>query len=335
MRRRRLLPGVGVLVALATFQGPGAACRGQEPKAALKGNGGGVWAVTFSPDGKTLASAGAAGIIELREAPSLRLTSTIKTRYRPILHLAFSPDGKILAAAGGDAGRADGNVFSFGAVTLWDVPAGRLRATFHGRHGRARAVAFSPDAKTLATGLGASVWLWEVETGKERARLDGHRRYVHAVAFSPDGRVLASGDADGSIVCWDLLAHKERARLRGPDSDVVVLAFTDGGKRLLSLTWGGTAVLWDAGTGRQQRRLKGAALTQGGALSPDGSTLAKAQMDGWIWLVDLREGTQHAALEWEPVCPVAFSPDGRLLAAGGADGAVRLWDVRASLKAGK
>jgi WD40 repeat protein len=74
--------------------------------------------------------------------------------------VAFSPDGKTLASGS-----------ESGAITLWDVPTGKVRVTFQAHTpGRAFAVeslAFSPDGKTLASGSwDNTVKLWDVPPAK-------------------------------------------------------------------------------------------------------------------------------------------------------------------------
>jgi hypothetical protein len=69
------------------------------------------------------------------------------------------------------------------------------------------AVAFSPDGKTLATGVtDGTVWLWNVaHPGAPGllATLTGPASQVHSVAFGPGGRTLAAGSADGTVRLWD------------------------------------------------------------------------------------------------------------------------------------
>jgi len=137
---------------------------------------------------------------------SRAVSQTRGTACRDINGIAFSRDGRLLATAGND-----------GSVVVWDltrrVPIGHpLRPGGYS----VIAVAFSPDGRTLASGVdrdSGAVVLTRVSDGTLLYELGGPG--TSALAFSRDGRTLAAATLDGRVRLWDP-APVRRAARRGP-----------------------------------------------------------------------------------------------------------------------
>jgi WD40 repeat protein len=237
----------------------------------------------------------------------------------PVLALAISPDGTYLASAGGD-----------GAVRIWEVATGRVRAVLGGHAGPVRELAISPDGTYLASaGEDGVVRIWEVATGRASASLRGHAGPVLALAISPDGTYLASAGEDGEIRIWGAREGDSLHVFIGHAGPVRELAISPDGTYLASAGGDGTVRIWEIATGRANASLRGhAGPVLALRISPDGTYLASAAWDGTVRIWDAATGRERARLDaGSPVRELAISPDGTYVASAGGDGTVRIWEV--------
>ena len=95
----------------------------------------------------------------------------------------------------------------------------------------ATAVAYSPDASTVAVGADdGSVFLYDVKAGKLLRSLDGHiGAPITALAFNPKGNLLATGGRDSTVQLWNAKNGKKQAVLHGQEQAVLSLAFSGDG----------------------------------------------------------------------------------------------------------
>jgi RNA polymerase sigma factor (sigma-70 family) len=147
-------------------------------------------AITFTPDGRTLAVADADGAVYLAEGATGGLTAKFRGQ-RPVRALAFVAGGARLAAA--DGGKA---------IRLFDVATGKEQPGYESPE----AVEFltvTADGKWAATAAeGGTVLVWDLAAGKSERRIKVQGP-LHALALGPAGRLLVTAGTDGAVV-WDL-----------------------------------------------------------------------------------------------------------------------------------
>jgi WD40 repeat protein len=199
--------------------------------------------VTFSPDDQLLAAGGKTGDIKIWDVATGKERATFHSPNQHIIwYLAFSPDGKYLVTAEGgmsDRGLATGHI-----ITVWDVSAGRIKATLQGHKSDVHVVVFAPDGKTLVSGSeDSTIKFWDFATFQEIASLKGDK--VTSLAFSPDGKRLVSGSPNKTIKIWDVATRQELCTLTIP-SVINSVAFSPDNKVLAAATHDGKVRLWFA-----------------------------------------------------------------------------------------
>ena len=152
-----------------------------------------VWAVAFSPDGKTVLTGSDDKTARLWDA------ATGQPIGQPMVHqdwvnaVAFSPDGKAVLTGSSDK-----------TARLWDAADGRPLGQPMAHQDAVRAVAFSPDGKTVLTGsCDKTARLWDAAAGQPLGQPMAHQGRVWAVAFSPDGKTVLTGSGDNTARLWD------------------------------------------------------------------------------------------------------------------------------------
>jgi WD40 repeat protein len=289
--------------------------------------------ISFSPDGKRLATAGGDKAISLWDADRVRGEAAVLPCLGKVRAFTFSPDGKRLATA------EEG-----GHARVYEVAAQRAVLTVQPPGHTVFAVTFSADGKRLATmgeqnlppameqGMTSQVVrLWDAFSGKEVPVGEDVRRTAHTVAFHPDGKTVAAihlpdvvkagaaafnpplppaEDRLETVRLWDIALPRERLR------------FADAVQRKNAER----ATVW----------ISGRSSAEPIAFSPDGRVLA-APGEGGIVLYETASGKPRLRLggHLRRAVGFAFTPDGKTFVSAGRDSTVLVWDVTGLRTGGK
>ena len=246
--------------------------------AALNVHAGNVRAVSFTADGKALASASSDRTVRVWDARTGAMIATLEGHSDGVASVAFSPDGNVLAS-----GTANGYVW------LWDTATWRPSSRLEGHMDRVASLSFSPDGQLLASGSWDRTFkIWNVNTRVPVLTRHGHTGSVHAVTFSPDGQTLASGagDGDGAVRLWDLRTGTNSATFKNPYGVFSLAFFPDG--ELLASGVRFSVTVWNVESREQIGTLEGhKGHIHSVAISRDGATLATGARDGTMLLWDV------------------------------------------------
>src|SRR5262249_23609612 len=143
-------------------------------------------------------------------------------------------------------------------ILLFDLVGGGSPITLSTPLPLSRALAFSPDGRTLAasTQRDGEILLWDPAADRVRARLHGRSPAVD-IAFSPDGRTLAAGEQhENAVTLWDLETGRSRYLHKEQHGPITSVAFSPDGSLLAAAGPADRLVrLWELPSGRLRLRL--------------------------------------------------------------------------------
>jgi WD40 repeat protein len=308
----------------------------------LKGHGAQVWDVTFSPDGKRIASASLDNTLKIWDTATGKDLLTFTGHTQGVAAVSFSPDGTQLASGSFD-----------GSVKLWDAATGREFFTIKfGEKGLAQVttVQFSPDGKWLVIGAAESqVRFWDAKSGQELFTLTNpdwstQGLIVNAISLSPDGNRLAislgnQAGNSGKIEIWDLPTRQRMLTLYEGSvypSWSKQMTFSPDGTRFV-FSGLDTTPIWDVATGKQLLRINAGVNTI--VYSSDGRHLFSASGGGKAQVWDAATGgllltllgtdriVETAAANSDCIYDVPADWCGTRLVTGASDGSLKVWDI--------
>ena len=311
---------------------------------------GAISTLTFSADGKWIATAGEDGSVKVwdvsRRACITRIERREKnnrlTRQDKISRIAFSPDSQQLAVSG---------MHDY-IVDIWHPETGEHLAKINADHqvelwqycGLVRPIAFSPDSQRIACLTphipntatepeAESISVWDVSNGECIASLAKYPPGVmwYAFCFSLCGESLvASGDVDDKLQAWDTNSWEKIKTYPDHGADQMIPSYSAEGVLHAAAVSNGTNTItvWNVEhnkkiyTSQSDEKIRSLHFM-------NGTKLAIASSHGFK--VEATD-TQQTVTSSQPHTinipgSLAFSNDGETLVAGYPDEGIRLWNV--------
>ncbi|CAZ86082.1 unnamed protein product [Tuber melanosporum] len=125
--------------------------KGTKPVARLLGHQKLVNHVSFSPDGRLIASASFDNHVKLWDGRDGKFLHTLRGHVAPVYQCSFSADSRLLVSSSKDT-----------TLKIWDVKTGKLHTDLPGHQDEVFAVDWSPDGKKVGSGgKDKAVRLWK------------------------------------------------------------------------------------------------------------------------------------------------------------------------------
>ena len=286
----------------------------------LQGHSGTIRSVSFSPDGKRVASTDWEGPIHIDDTNGSGRTVILKGHEGPSVSVAFAPDGQRVVSLGADK-----------TIRIWSADGTTAPVVHTNKVGRTLAI--SPDGTTIALASGNDVRIFRIDGVGEERVLSGHGAAVYSIAWSPDGRHIASGAWDKTVRIWTVDGQSAPLILRGHTDKLASVAYSPDGTRLVSGGYDKVVRVWAVDGKTPPVELRGATeFVLSVAFSGDGQHVAAGSADRLVRIYRADKTGDPFILggHTEAVYSVAFSPSGETIASGSADKSVRIWRAHPS-----
>ncbi|GCE26079.1 serine/threonine protein kinase [Dictyobacter alpinus] len=254
-----------------------------------------ITALSWSPNGKYLASASYDKTVQIWDATNGNHLFTYKGHSGRINDVCWSPDSQLIVSASDDK-----------TVRLWLPLTGRTEYIFDQHTAPVNALSWSPDGQWLASGGDdKQVLVWQATKADHTvsAAYREHTAPVLTVSWSPDSRVVTSGGNDHVVRIWDPVKIQQKR------SFFTALFSISNGQKMLNGYSGNILDL---------------------AWSPDNRYLAATSSDHQVRLINIQSNYFSTALNIDNATlknTLSWSPSGQHLAIAGNDKLVHLWNV--------
>jgi WD40 repeat protein len=304
--------------------------------ATLRGHNDIILRLSWSPDGRTLASTSVDRTIRLWDWEHDALTTTLSGHSQGVNEVVWDLAGRWLASCSFDR-----------SIRIWNLESGTSMRELLGHSDDVSSISLSPAGDRLVSGSAdKTIRVWRTDTWDQVRLLEGHTSNVYRVAWSAKDSQFASCSKDGTTVVWDgiTLTTKWRSRRTGRRSRPSSVAWSPSGRLLCVTSFDGTVSIWTWINGDCDPSsidlTHHSDVVRSATFSSDERLLASSSGDDTVrlWRTDtwqpVGQFDEPTAKYWPQ--GIAFHPNRPILATfGERDRLIRIWrlDVDALLDA--
>jgi WD40 repeat protein len=282
-----------------------------------------ITGIALDAKGQTLLTSSMDGSVKVWPLPivgkppqQIAAKMILTTHERGTTSVAFHPNGTQFFTSGVE-----------GSVKQWDLPAGNFVRAFPETKETVLALALSREAnptKLAAVSKDRTLRVWNLADGKLAATVPLPDE-ANGLAFSPDGAKIITAQARGEAIVWTW-ANGQQVQSFATVPQVRGVLFTEA-QTVLTIGSDKTMSLRKLHASRTLAA-HGQAVTEL-ALTPNGSHLLTASIDGTVKLFNVANGTMERTFKGHAgaVRSVAVSRAGNVVLTGGEDKTVRAYNL--------
>ena len=296
----------------------------------LTGHAKKISSVSYTPDGKYLATGSEDSTLKVWDVGSGKCLTTISdiiVGMQGETSIIYSPDGKVLTTLHKD-----------NTIKLWEVASRRCvkiltpKTTGHPvLPGDIRSIAYTPDGRCLAVAdWEKNIKLLEVETGIELKTLRSYAGFAGEAKYSPDGAYMVSGMGNGSIKLWKMASGKFKI-LSGHTDSINDIIYSPDGAYLVTSSDDSTIKLWEVASSKCVKTFIG--HTDGVdsiVYSSDGKYITSGSSDNTIKIWEVESGKCIKTLTGHKgsIYSFVYSSDEKYIASVSSDDTIKIWEVK-------